>query len=513
MKSRRTLQTKDSSTPARATVSSTSSTWLERYAVPIVLSAMEAQPVALILALLTRIFVGSKASPSLNAGLIALVALGLLWWAMLVPYFTRDPARKKDTGWLYLLGWFVAFAILVGPYLPSVVAGVNIFPALFNTAIITWFWRQSMRRTQIGFEYEQIARSFKVGLGILLAVLLIVVLFPELHTLADVLSSVFPIFFLSGLITLSLVRLEMLRSARRSSESPQSDPTRSWLLALTIFGVIMLAIVILIESLFSFSSFEFVIAALSPIWNGLGTLVSWILYVLIVVILSPIFYGISWLIGLIRGNGHPKSQTPPLGKLSSPVAGPKGPANIAPEIIALGRWVFLAIALIVLLLVVRAALNRFRAVNANDGIEEVRESLDARSLLGQRLRDWFNRRRGTKERITLEPLDPASARARYRNLLAEVALARHDLARLPTETPDEYEMRLRVYLEQQSQQVVESSTATPTDPAILEELTHLYARERYGGKQTADRQRSYLQSWVPHLIARLTGRTATRRNP
>jgi hypothetical protein len=504
---------KENPAPNR-TASFPSSTWLERYIVPIVLSAMEAQPVAVILALLTRIFVGANALPSLNAGSIALLALGLLWWPMLVMHFAQDhiPADKNYAIWLYLLGWLVAFAILVGPYLPSVAVGVNIFPALFNTAIITWFWRQGMRRTEIGFEYEQVARSFKIGLGILLAILLIVVLFPELHMLANVLSSVFPVFFLAGLITLSLVRLGMLRSSRRTSETPQSDPTRAWLLALTLFGVVMLAIIILIESIFSFSSFEFVIAALTPVWNGLGTLVSWFLYVLIVVILSPIFYLISWLFNLLRENGHPKAQQPSLGQYKPPVNS-KGPVVFSPEIIALGRWIFLAIALIVLLLVVRAALNRLRTLNANDGIEEVRESLDARSLFGQRLRDWFNRRRGTKQTIMLEPLDPTSARAQYRELLQQVALAQTNLARLPAETPAEYEVRLQAYLEQQYRQAESGSTnMPPVDPTILDELTRMYAWERYGGKQTAGRERSYLQSRVPQLIARLTGRTPVRPN-
>jgi MFS family permease len=507
MNLRETLRTKDNSTAARAAASST---WIERFAVPIVLSVMEAQPVAVILALLTRTFIGARAAPSLGAGTIALLALGLLWWAMLVPHFTRDPARKKFATSLHLLSWITAFAIFVGPYLPSVAVGINIFPALFNTAIITWFWRQSTRRTQIGFEYEPVSRSFKVGFGILLAILLFVVLFPELHAVAAVLASVFPVFFLSGLITLSLVRLGLLRSARRASDSSQSDPTRSWLLALTLFGVALLALIILIESLFSFTSFEFAIAVLTPLWNGLGTLVSWILYGLIVVILSPVFYLVSWLINRIRENGHPKSQQSQIGKLKPPVAR-QGPVAISPEIIALGRWIFLVIALIVLLFVVKAALNHLRALNANDGIDEVRESLDARSFLGQRLRDWLSRRREKRQKMVLEALDPSSARARYRELLSEVAFAQLDLARQPSETPDEYEMRLRAYLEQQSQQAKESdATTTPTDPAILDELTRMYTRERYGGKQTVGQERFYLQSWVPHLIARLKGRPPTR---
>ena len=51
----------------------------------------------------------------------------------------------------------------------------------------------------------------------------------------------------------------------------------------------------------------------------------------------------------------------------------------------------------------------------------------------------------------------------------------------------------------------------PPDPAILDELTHAYARERYGGKRTDQRQRAHLQAWVPHLVARLTGKASTHR--
>jgi hypothetical protein len=472
---------------------------------------MEAQPVALILALLTRLFVGGHAAPPLNAGVIALLALGLLWWTMLVEHFMHLPSRKKYALWLHLLGWLITFAILVGPYIPSVVVGVQVFQALFDTAVITWFWRQHLPRVQVGFEYEQIARSFKIGLGILLAILLIVVLFPELSTLRDMLSSVLPVFFLSGLITLSLVRLGMLRSVRRASDSSQADPTRSWLLALTLFGVALLAIIILIESIFSFSSFELVIAALTPLWNGIGTLVSWILSVFIIVILSPVFYLISWLINLLKENGHPQAQKSTQGTFKPPFTS-KGPAVIPPDIIALGRWAFLAIALIVLLVVVRATLRRFHILNRNDGIEEVRESLDARSLLGQRWRERWDRRHGAKQTTMLEPLDPSSARARYRKLLQELALKQGELTRMPAETPIEYEVRLRHYLEQHFLSS-ELDNSTPTNPTILDELTRTYAQERYGGRQTSKRQRTYLQTWVPHLLKHLLEKTSNRRTP
>ncbi len=134
----------------------------------------------------------------------------------------------------------------------------------------------------------------------LLGILTIVVLLPaaELQALRDALGSSLPVFFLSGLVGLSLVRLGAIRNARRSLESAQADPTRSWLLALTLFGVTLIAIVIIIESIFSFRSFELVVTALLPLWDAVGTVVSWILYGIIVIVLAPIFYVISLYIKL-----------------------------------------------------------------------------------------------------------------------------------------------------------------------------------------------------------------------
>jgi hypothetical protein len=76
----------------------------------------------------------------------------------------------------------------------------------------------------------------------------------------------------------------------------------------------------------------------------------------------------------------------------------------------------------------------------DEEIEEVREGLDARSLLGERWREWWHRRKQRRHALfPLEALDPTSARARYRELLQAMAATRSDLARLPAETPTEYE--------------------------------------------------------------------------
>jgi len=371
-----------------------------------------------------------------------------------------------------------------------------------------------MQRAQTGFEYDQLARSFKISFGVLLGILFLVIVLPDLQALRDTLATALPIFFLSGLVMLSLARLGAIRNARRTLDGSQTDPTRSWLLALTLFAVTLMAIVIVIESIFSFASFEVVLTALTPLWNALGTFVNWILYAFIFVILSPIFSVVSFLLGLLIG--HPTAQQ------RSQNVGPK-PARLHPpwnaqaiplELFTIGRWMFLALAAIVVLLVVQASLRRWFTMGNDEGIEEVREGLDARSLLGQRWREWWNRwRRKTYEVSTLEPLDLTSARAHYREMLQTVAMERDDLARKPAETPGEYEARLLVHLGNAAPkaQDLPFGDHPPTDLAILDELTHAYAGERYGGKRTDDRKRALLRTWVPHLVARLTGRASTRR--
>jgi hypothetical protein len=91
-------------------------------------------------------------------------------------------------------------------------------------------------------------------------------------------------------------------------------------------------------------------------------------------------------------------------------------------------------------------------------------------------------------------------------------MSNEELARTAAETPLEYEERLLTYLEKEtahSQKLSHSGDGT-TETAMLGELTNAYTLERYGGKQTDDNQRTYLRTWVPGLIARLTGRASTR---
>ena len=462
---------------------------------------MEAQPLALLLILATQLFVGSN-TPPLGAGGITLLELGLIWWAMLVDYLTGRVFTKNSANTLLIVGWVAALAILIGP---GLLQGQSIVQVLIVLILITWLWRRGIAHAQRDFEYNSVALPFKIGFGIVLGALFLVTVLPGLPSLRAALPTALPIFFLSGLIAVSLARLGTLRAARTRADEAHTDPTRSWLLALTIFGTALIVLVIIIESIFSFSTLEAIVTALDPLWNAIGTIVNWLLYGLIF-LLTPIFY----LFGFILGN---RVRFPPVNPPSNQLAKrPITPSShttaVVTQLIAVGRWVLLALILLAILVIVVRTMRRWLRLHDDGGVEEIREGLDARSLLAERWRAWRNRRRRqAMSGPTLEPLDPLSARARYRELLQETALTSEMLARSSTETPNEYQRRLLRHVQQHAPGMTTPAEAAPSAAAMLEMLTSAYADERYGGKQADESYRRRLQDWMPRLLPKITGKT------
>jgi hypothetical protein len=464
---------------------------------------MEAQPAALVvllLALLTRL---TLAAQVVNAGGIVLLALGLLWWAMLVEAVLQRTRRGRLAGSLYVVGWLLAFAAIGWPYLPHLTSGASIAALFLNALLVTWFWRRGMRRAQTGFEYRPIITSFKIGFGVLLGILLLVILLPQQAGLRDALAADTPVYFLSGLIAISLARLGGIRR-ETPADDRQADPTRPWLFALAAFGLALLLLTVLIEVIFPFHTFESVLAILSPVWNAIGTLLGWLLYG-VVFLLWPIYLLITFLVGLIRGKGNPQQPPTTGNQHKPPPKGPQGPPAIPPELYTIGRGVLIALAALAVALVIRSFLKRRMIGGRDESVEEVREGLDARSLLGQRWREWWNRRRrGGETASQLDLLDPNSARARYRELLLAAEERGEGLPRRPAETPAEYQVRLEKLLSRSASpgadQGADGNRTWPTEAEILEELTQAYERERYGGRRTDETKRTRLRTWVPQLL-------------
>ncbi len=129
------------------------------------------------------------------------------------------------------------------------------------------------------------------------------------------------------------------------------------------------------------------------------------------------------------------------------------------------------------------------------------ESLSIQSTLKARREEQKQRRQKINALATFVPLDPTSARARYRQLLQELTWSDEKLGRRTNETPSEYEKRLLTLLKNDPSEAL--GDGTPPDPAMLDELTLAYMQERYGGKHPSLLHDAYVHAWIPRFVRRL----------
>src|SRR5437667_5374986 len=179
--------------------------WIELLVVPTAICVMETQPIVLALTFIAIALLGSSAVLPLGAGSITLLLLSLHWWAKAVSALTQGRFYTTRARLLQLLGLFLAVALAVVTHISL----LNNTPALFFSIIlIIGFWYAGMIRVQTGPNDEYVLTSFKIGVGVLLGVLILTLLFfdsvhPDLHY---VLTNALQTFFLCGLIRLSFTR-------------------------------------------------------------------------------------------------------------------------------------------------------------------------------------------------------------------------------------------------------------------------------------------------------------------
>jgi hypothetical protein len=447
------------------------SNWIESLAVPVATGIMEAQPIALVLLFGALLFTGRSADAPLDMGSIVLLFVGLHWWAMLVRRFLPRGTSEKRAKLLYLAGLPLAAAIT---FVAHVSLLHNALALVIVGGLILWCWRRAVYRIRMDVYEEQLKVSFIVGFLVLLALVVIAAIdtTARYKGLPDSLSYAFPLFFLSGLVALSFLRLSRLKREyrRQVSGRSQADPTRRWPIALTgLWGIIVVVSLTLAALLFPALQMVF-----SLLWSAVEAFVGWIIS-----LLAPLFS--QQPTPLIRG--HKPVVLPP--KYVVPHLQPN-PVAVIVAVIVLVVVVFLIIWL--------AIREWLPSVNRDE--DEVRERLAVRETLRARQQQRHRRPKGA-----LEALDPTSARAHYRKFLQVMARRGDGLGRQVDETPGEYQTRLLTLMEQTAHGEGQGENA-PGDAAILDELTRAYRLERYGGKRMGRHQQTNLQRWVPHLMKR-----------
>lgn len=453
--------------------------WIELLVVPVTVSIMETQPIAIVLLFGTLLFTGSNANVPLEQSSILLLLLGLYWWGVIVKRVMQYRQSTKQAQLLSLLGLLFALVITVGTHWSP---DKNL-PVLFFAGILTlWLWQRSTQRAQRGLSDEQLFSSFKIGFSVLLAILISITVLHDTRysALLSALTYALPIFFFSSLLTFSLNRLGITQRAyvHLSPGSSQADPTRGWLMLLIFLWLVLVASIILLQT----ATFQPVLTVFSLLWNTGSTFFSWLI---------P-------LLSLLFAQKQPINHGRKIIKLPPHIVQPAPQPYYNPFLAVIGMIVIgMAVLLLVLFIL------RQWSIRVHAGEDEVREGLSMRRVLKARRQKKLKRRKATFE---LEPLDPNSVRIRYREFLQAMTHRNNELERRPNETPTEYQARLLSQLDMAASSASKQEH-NPSDAAILQTLTQAYIGERYGRKQVAKDQIAYLRTWVPRLVKRLRTRT------
>lgn len=460
--------------------------WIDLLAIPLATAVMETQPIAIFLLFVSVIATQQSINAQqvqpwvLNAATITLLLLGLQWWAMLINALARYERYTRYGRVLNVLGLIVAIVILALSLDSSILIPVSLF-TLF-------FWWLGIVQANTDFRDERLVLTFKVGFIVLIAILVLTFGTPAPATLFTALALDLPLFFLSGLFALSFTRLSIIHKEQaRLPGATQTSSVRSWFLTLSIAWAAIMALALALET-FSFQTVQTLFQPIFYLFNLLIYLFLFSLY-----LLFSLFKSSNLLPTNIPSMQHSQPHVTPAQHIITNTSSPF--ALIMLAILSL-------LALIALFFVIRAILRAWRKAHEQENEDEIREGLSLRSFL-QELRQQHPST--TLQDSAVEQLDPASARARYRDLLQTVATQSTPLARQDNETPIEYERRLLARLPQQSHNGSSTTQEQQADTTQLNKLTTAYMHERYAGKASHMPATEDFSAWLQHIVHRLLG--------
>jgi hypothetical protein len=454
--------------------------WIDILVVPVTTSIMEAQPFAVVLLFFSLLLTGNSVNVPLNAVSIVLLMLGLQWWAQVARYLRLRGLGNIRIEVFQLLGLLLALALTMLTYLALL---NNALVLLLVVTLVLCFWVRGRRRAQGELTEAQVLFSFKLYLTVLIAVLLITIPVSAnvAGTMLAAIAVALPLFFLSGLMALSFLRLSATQHEnRRDAFGTHFDRSRAWSLFLALTWTMLVVVTILVESF----AFQPLLTLLTPLINAVE------LFLQSFRLIPPVVH--------LRVRPTPTPQ-------KHIILGHGTSANLTLNpLIFLVIFVILGIIVLVgfLFILVSVLLARDkRREEEFENLKEERETLNVRSTLNERRK----REQQRKMKFRLETLDPNSVRARYRDLL--LATARHggNIQRRSNETPAEYQQRLLALVA-----ALPNKEGEPPNADILNELTEAYTLERYGRKQTAPAQVRYLKKWVQLLVKRIKGKPHPR---
>lgn len=288
-----------------------------------------------------------------------------------------------------------------------------------------------------------VARSFKVGLGVVLLAIACAALIhtPQQPPLLGALAVLLPAEVYVGLVASALARIH--RERLRNDVVVAAGTEGSWLGVALGLSAVIVGGVLALSLVLNYGNVGALLTHLGPVGAAINAVVT-TLTTLLGLILYVLFNGI---VQGLKGRGAQPSVTPPAaGRCppGTPVAkclhaaqNTVPPAWLHVAAVVGQVLVMLIVVAIVLWLLRRVIAGRRLFVPALGGVEEQRESLDAGSLLVAQLRALLASLRPPP--AYRDPLTPGTIRYLYRGVLR--AAARAGIARAPAETPDEFAAR------------------------------------------------------------------------
>lgn len=379
--------------------------------------------------------------------------------------------------------WFVYISNAISD-IPVILSSSGLAPILIAIIIgIGLCWR-GIRRGSSTLDFDDIYRSFIVGLFTLILLVIVWVASSGIGSLPGLASGIglnVAGYFFFGLSALAMCNLRAIQRKLTRREGAGTVLNRRWLSIMFLIIGVMTLVGIGLAMIFS----ENTIAMLGRV---VSTAADWLLqgleYILLPIgyLVEGVFYVVNLIVNLIRSDGEPVEATEFNFFTPDEQAERIIPSGLPAGAVLAIKWTVFAIVAGLLLFLLARSVRRIMSTRDTRDIDQTDESVWSWEALKADLRLLFSlfRRRPkppkkvpvTSQQVFEETEGILSIREIYQRLLREASQLR--IIRKHSETPYEYAVRF--------------SHAVPEGSDYLNELTDVYVNVRYSELDAEEKQ-------------------------
>lgn len=300
----------------------------------------------------------------------------------------------------------------------------------------------------------------------------------------------------SGLAGLGVANLGKSGGWRRRARVSKLIPNRGWMVGIGVTILVMLGMALLVGLIIQPEDAAILWKALGIIWQGVSTVLIWI----ITIVAYPIFMLIEYLIRLLRSLFGEREQEAPVNEFAqapTPEPMPEPPERAVEAMPEPFRWVALVVVAIGVFIIFMLVLRQLRS-RPEEESDEVRESVLTASLLQSQLAELWARLRSRFGPPPEEP-DPflslegeSDTRRLIRLIYQRMLEAAHwrNAPRLQGETPSRFGVRL--------------AEEPGFEGGLVQTITGAYDEARYGDVPPSEQTASAAAEAWQEMVSELT---------